>query len=117
MKYDLFENVSKQQEAMMATMQKLNKLAVGNVEKLVSIQMSSLRNYSDLSVQQLKDLTEVRTPQQLQEYFTKQTDSAKVLAEKALADAKVAAELGVEFNKEAQKISQDSFAAVTKKAA
>lgn len=117
MKYELFDSMTKQHETMVATIQKLNKLAVTNVEKLVKLQMDALRSYSDLSLQHLKELAEVKNPQLLQTYLSKQGDTLKVLSEKVVTDAKAVADLGVEFNKEAQKIAQESFEAATKKAA
>ncbi len=117
MSYDIFENVSKQQENLLATLQKLNTLAVSNVEKMTDMQMGTLRGYSEMTVQQMRAIAKVKSPQQLQEYLAQQTESVKAMAEKIIADAKAAAELGVAFNKEAQKIAQDSLGTVTNKAA
>lgn len=117
MKHDLYDNVSKQQENLVATVQKLNRLAVANVEKLVALNMDTLRNYSDLSLNSLKALVEVKTPEALQAYLGKQGEVIKSVGEKLVADAKVVAELGVEFNQQAQKITQESFQAAAKKAA
>lgn len=117
MNYNLFENMNQQQQNMLATLQKLNKLAVSNVEKMTVLQMNTLRNYSDLTVQQMQAIAEVKSPQQLQDYLNQQTESVKAMAEKIVADAKAAAELGVEFNTEAQKIAQDTLANVANKAA
>lgn len=117
MKYDLLDNLTKQQEAAVATLQKLNKLAVANVEKLAALQMGALREYSDLNLKQLKALVEVRNPQALQDYLANQGESLKTLSEKLVADSKAVAELGVDFNQEAQKIARESFEAATKKAA
>ena len=117
MKYFSFEDLSKQQEALIANAQKLNKLAVGNLEKIASVQMNALRTCSELGLDQLKSLVEVKDPKALQNYVQTQTDAVKKLAETLLADAKTVAELGVEYNQEAQKIAQDSLKVVTKKAA
>jgi len=68
-------------------------------------------------VQQMRAITEVKNPQQLQDYLAQQAESVKAMAEKLMADAKAATELGVAFNQEAQKIAQDSLASVTRKAA
>ncbi|MDX1605352.1 MAG: TIGR01841 family phasin [Candidatus Competibacterales bacterium] len=117
MKYDLFDTVSKQQETFVATLQKLNKLAVGNVEKLSSLQMDNLRSYSDQSLRQLKTLAEVKNVEQFQSYLQSQGEVAKSIGEKLVADAKVIADMGAEYNKEAQKITRESIEAVTPKAA
>lgn len=117
MKYEIFDTMSKQQETLMATVQKLNQLAVAKVEKLTALQMNALRGYSDLSIQNLKELVEINNPQALQAYLGKQNESVKSVGEKLVADAKAVAEVGVEYSQEAQKITQDSFQASTKKAA
>lgn len=117
MNYFSFEDVSKQQEALVTNVQKLNKLAVENFEKVVNVQISALRSCADLGVQQLKDLTEVKDPKALQNYVKNQSAAVQKLSQNLLADTKTVAELGVNFNQQAQKIAQDSLRTVVKKVA
>lgn len=116
MKYELFDTFSKQQETLINTVQKFNKLTVAKLEKLAALQMNALRGYSDLSIKQLKELVEINNPEALQAYLGKQSDSVKSVSEKLVADAKAATEVGVEYSQEAQKIARDSIQSTAKAA-
>lgn len=116
MKYELFDTISKQQETLINTVQKFNQLTVAKLEKLTALQMNALRGYSDLSIKHLKELAEVNNPQALQAYLGKQSESIKSVSEKLVADTKAAAEVGVEYGQEAQKIASDSFQSTAKAA-
>jgi len=116
MKYFLFEDMSKQQEALVANAQKLNKMAVANFSKVATLQMDALRVCSELGLNQLKSLSDVKDPQALQSYVQTQAGAMKELAEKLLANAKTVTELGVSYNQEAQKMAQDALAKVAKAA-
>ena len=117
MKYFSFEDMSKQQEALVANTQKLNKLAIANFEKVAALQMNALRSCSELGLNQLKSLAEVKDPQALQGYVQTQAEAVKALAEKMIADAKTVTEMGVAYNQEAQKVAQEALSKVTAKAA
>ncbi|MDX1606635.1 MAG: phasin family protein [Candidatus Competibacterales bacterium] len=111
MNTDLFNVMNQQQQQLAATVQRFNQLAVTNVEKLVALQLDTLRRYSDLGVAQLKALVEVRNPQQLQDYVREQGEVARRFGETLVADGKAVAELGVEYNQQAQQLARESVEA------
>ena len=113
----IMNSLKGQSEKMLAPSRELNKLAVSKLEKLAALQISSLREYTDMSLGQLKAATDVAGPEGLQDYFSMQRDFMKTVGEKLTSDAKAMAELGKEFTTEAQKIARENFAAVGKQVA
>ena len=106
-----------QSDKLFAPSRELNKLAVSKLEKLASLQFASLREYTDLSLGQLKAATAVNGSEDLQDYFSMQRDFLKTVGEKLTNDARAMAELGKEFNEGAQKIARENLPSATKEVA
>lgn len=103
-----------QSAKLLAPANELNKLAIAKFEQLASLQLASLREYSDLNFDQLKAASNIASAEDLKEYFGKQQDFLKTVGEKLAADAQAMAALGKEFTEEAKKITFKGFAATTK---
>ncbi len=117
MNTELFEQMAEQAKVALGPVHKFNQLAVANVEKLAALQLASLQDYSDLSIAQLKAALEISDVESLQDYVKKQAELASAVREKLVADAKAVTELGGEFSSEAKKLAEESFKAVSVKAA
>lgn len=117
MNYGVFDSLSKQHESMIASLQKFNKLAVSNAEKITTLQMGALRSYSEFGLQNLKQLSQIKNPSLLQDYLNNQGKALRTLSERALADSKAITDLSVEFNQELQNIARESFEVAATKAA
>jgi phasin family protein len=103
-----------QSAKLLAPSNEINKLAIAKFEQLASLQLASLREYSDLNFSQLKAASNIASAEDLKEYFGKQQDFLKTVGEKLAADAQAMAALGKEFTEEAKKITFKGFAATTK---
>ena len=101
----VFDSFKDQSEKLMGPARELNKLTVAKLEQLASLQLASLREYTDLNLGQLKAAAEITGPQDLQDYFSKHRDFLKTLGEKLAGDAQAMATLGKEFMEEAQKVA------------
>ncbi len=105
--FDAFKN---QPANLFGPSRELNKLAVAKLEQLVRLQLASLREYSDLNLEQLKAATDINDAAGLKDYFAKQRDYLKTIGEKLVADAQAMAALGKEFTQEAQKLATKGVA-------
>ena len=103
-----------QSAKLLAPSNELNKLAIAKFEQLASLQLASLREYTDLNFGQLKAAANIACADDLQAYLAKQQEFLKTVGEKLAADAQAMAALGKEFTAEAQKITFKGFAATTK---
>ena len=117
MNKEIISTLTEQTKNVAAPVQGLNRLIVDNAEKLVALQIASVKSYSALSFANLKALLEVRDAEAFQAYLGKQSELAKSMSEQLASDAKAIAELGSAFGTEAQKLGKESVKAVTEKAA
>ena len=110
---DVIDTFKQESEKLLGPSRELNKLAVSKLEQLASLQLASLQEYTDLNLRQLKAMSEIAGPEDLQNYFTKQQDFLRTVGEKLAGDAQAMATLGKEFTEEAQKIAFGGLAATT----
>ena len=92
----------------------MNKLFIAKLEQLASLQMASLREYTELNLTQMKAAAEISSPEDLQDYLGQQQEFLKTVGEKLAGDAHAMATLGKEFTEEAHKIVLGGLAGATK---
>ena len=97
-------------EGVLEPFQKLNKAAIATAGRFTARQIASLTTYTELSLDQLKDV------EGLQTFLSKQTEVLKEVGERLWADTKAIAEMGIEFVSEAQKVSAPEAPAAPVKA-
>lgn len=112
-----FDNYKETTDKFLAPVKEINKLAIEQAEKLASLQLTSLKTYSDMSIARWKAALEVSDVDSLKGYLAEQNEAAKALGEQVVADAKAVAELGSVYTTEAQKIAKDGFSSLGVKAA
>lgn len=95
---------------------KANKLAVTNIEKLVSFQMNAMQTYVDMGLEQLKAAAEVNSPQTFQSFWSKQVEMSNVLRQKVLDDTKALVDLGNGMKDEFTKLAEDNVKEVSQAA-
>lgn len=103
-------------EGMMEPVVKTNKLAVAQLERLVSFQMSTMQTYVDLGLEQLRAIAEINSPQSLQAFWGKQVEVANSLRQKVLDDTKALVDLGNGMKDEFTKLAEDNAKEFTKAA-
>lgn len=113
----MFGDFTAQVTNLLAPSRELNKLIISKLEQLTAIQLSSLREYADLNIGQLKAASEITTAEDLQEYYRKQQEFLRTLGEKLAADAQAMAAIGKEFSEEAQKIAMKGLSGPAKPSA
>ncbi|MCB1760078.1 MAG: phasin family protein [Gammaproteobacteria bacterium] len=114
---EIFSTYNTQAEKLIVPMQQLAKLSLSNYEKMAALQFEIAQSYVDLGIEQMNAILEVKDPESLQAFVSKQADVARNVGEKMIADAKAVAELGNEFNAETQKLARESMNAVVSQAA
>lgn len=114
---EIIDIYTAQAEKFMAPAQQFARLSLSNAEKMYALQLEIAQSYVDLGVEQMKALIEVKDPESLQAFVTKQVDVARNVSEKLLADAQAVADLGNSFNNESQKLARESLTAAVSQAA
>ncbi len=101
-------------EGMIEPMIKSNKLAVAQLERLVSFQMSTFQSYVDFGLEQIKSAAEINSPQSMQAFWSKQGEAGSVLRQKMLDDAKALVDLGNGMKDEFTKLAEDNVKEASK---
>ena len=114
MNSQIFDSLKDGPASVLGPSRELNKLFVAKLEQLASLQLASLREYTDLNLTRLRAASEISSPEDLQDYLGKQQDFLKTVGEKMAGDAHAIATLGKEFTEEAQKIVLGGVAGMTK---
>lgn len=113
---EMFSKSFSNMEGMIEPMLKTNKLAVAQLERLVSFQMSTLQSYVDLGLEQMKSAAEINGPQSLQAFWSKQVEVGSALRQKLLDDTKTLVDLGNGMKDEFTKLAEDNVKEFTKAA-
>lgn len=102
--------VTKQSQAVVASVVKANQLTVANLEKLVDFQLAAVQSYVDLGVSRLKAAAEVSNVNGLQAFYADQVKTAEALRQKLVDDSKALAKIGAEAKAEFNKLAQENYA-------
>lgn len=103
-----------QSTKLMGPSRELNKLALSKLEQLLSLQLASLRDYTDLNMKQLKAAADIASAGDLKDYIGQQKEFLQTVGEKLVADAQALAAVGKEFTEEAQKLTLQGLGTTTK---
>ncbi len=111
---DILNKTGAQFENLVAPARKLNSVVLEHVAKVSEFQLEAAKAYSDISLDQLRSLTQVTDAKSLQDFVSKQTNVAKTVGEKLNQDANTLAGFGKDLTAELQKLAQENIASVGK---
>ena len=105
----------KEAEKVFAPVRELNKLALGNLEKLVELQLASIKSYTDLTLAQLQAAADAKDIEDVRALIARQQEIAQTVADKLAADTKNVMELGNNYVSQVQSIAKESAEQATVK--
>ena len=85
----------------------LSTLSVSNIEKLTELQLKSIEQSANASLEALKSAIKIKDIEDLQAYVSAQSKTAQAIANNAEENANTIAELGKNYADEAKKIVED----------
>lgn len=97
--------------------QGLARLSVGGLEKLSALQLASVQYYAEMVLQQCRDTLELRDAEAVRAFLVERTELVKATGDKAVADVKALARLGLELHSGAQQLAQESLRSMGRRAA
>ncbi|MCE9685467.1 phasin family protein [Shewanella sp. AS16] len=104
MDYNLFNSFSEQAQKMFKPVSDINRLMVDNIQMVTDFQLTTLKTYADLQLQQLKSATEIRDPDSLQHYVKGQMDFMTKVNQQMVEDGKTLTDMGQRFRDQMQQI-------------
>ncbi len=109
MSNDIAKTWNEQVVKAVAPAREVNRLAVAKLEKVLDLQLTSLVEYAELGLGNLKSGLEVKDAESFKRYAEGQAAVARQVSEKVLRDARALAEVGREFGAEVQEVVQASL--------
>lgn len=110
----MFADLTEQSKQFAEPVNKLNELAVANIEKVAGLQVAAMKEFAELSLDNLKGAASVTNPEEFQAFVSSQQEVANTVSKKVAEDAIELTRLGEEFTAEYQKLLQESVANLTK---
>ncbi len=106
---ELFSRTTGQMEQALLPARRLQQLMVEHTARLADFQLQSLKNYSEMGIDQWRALQDVKSPEDLQALLTRNTELVKTLSEKLSTDINELTSLHRLLGEELQKVTQDTF--------
>ena len=109
---DVFNKASGEIDQMLSPARKVQEVMVDHMARMVDFQVSCMRGYSDLCLEQLKSMQSVQSPEDMQAFLNQHTDMIKAASEKMSSDMGRMVSLQREFGEDLQKVTQESMSGI-----
>jgi phasin family protein len=109
MNQEFLKSLTEQTKNIFAPLQRYNQAMIENMEKVAEYQLSTLKNYSDMGLNQLKMVTQIDEKADISEVGSRQIAWLNSLSKTILDDAQRMAELGSEIKDSIEGIMRESM--------
>ncbi|MCP1674057.1 phasin family protein [Natronocella acetinitrilica] len=106
---ELFSKTTDQMQQLMAPARKMQEVMVEHVARLADFQMDSMKQYSEMTIGQLRSLQDVKSPEDFQQLMSGQSELLKGFTEQMSTDISELTKLQRDLSEELQKLSQESM--------
>ena len=89
MQDNIINAFAEQAKSMYAPLTKLNTLMVDNMEKMTEFQLTTIKSYAELSIDQMKKAVEIKDAESLRSFSSAQAELASTVNKKIMEDAKI----------------------------
>ncbi len=100
MNHQFFDNLNDNTRKMYEPWSRFNQAMLRNAEKMTDFSLETMRHYSQMGLEQLRNVSSVDSPEAASNFTQKQTELLNELGQKMLADAQRLTELGNEIRNE-----------------
>ncbi len=113
---NLLGNIPDQAKNAFDSMNKINQVIVANLQKVAEFQMNAVKSYAELTMNQVKTISDVRDVDSLKALGTGQAAFVNDLTQKIMDDFKALNGIGVEFKDEVEKVINEAKDGATESA-
>lgn len=99
-----------QAENLLASIKELNNLMMTNVQKLMKMNIDLVENYTQISLDNYKTATDIKSVDELVEYAQKQREIAQEISKKIAEDAKAVIEMSNEYLASSKRVAEEGIA-------
>jgi len=108
MQDNIINAFAEQAKSMYAPLTKLNSLMVDNMEKMTEFQLSTIKSYAELSIDQMKKAVEIKDAESLRSFSSAQAEVASTVNKKIMEDAKVLSDLANDFKGQVEAVWKEA---------
>ncbi len=113
MNEDVMKQTKKQMEQAAEPMRKLQGKMLEHTQKMAEYQLDLARTYTDLAFGQIRELVGIGTPEELQGYVQRSSETARRTGEQMTKDAQALAEMGKSMGDDVQQWVQENVSEIT----
>ncbi|MFK4753415.1 MULTISPECIES: phasin family protein [Oceanospirillaceae] len=99
---------AEQAKTMYAPMSKFNSLFVENMEKMTDFQLTAIKSYAEMGLDQMKKASDVKDAEGMRAYTAAQAEAATSLNKKIMEDAKIFSDMAMEFKSQVEGIMEEA---------
>ena len=114
MQDNIINAFAEQAKSMYAPLTKLNTLMVDNMEKMTEFQLTTIKSYAELSIDQMKKAVEIKDAESLRSFSSAQAEVASTVNKKIMEDAKILSDLANDFKGQVESVWKEATAEGTK---
>lgn len=104
-----FENLNDNTRKMYEPWTRLNQAMLKNAEKMTEFSLDTMRHYSEVGLEQLRNAAKIDSPESASNFNQKQGELLNELGQKMLADAQRLTELGAEIRTEIMNAMNEAY--------
>ncbi len=102
-----YETILQQMQAYAEPWRGMSSAMLGHWEKITGFQLDMARRYTDVTLAQLREASDIRSPEQLQGYVQRSTEAARETSDSMVRDARTLAEMGQAMTEELQETARE----------
>jgi phasin family protein len=108
MQENILNAFAEQAKTMYAPMSKFNSLFVENMEKMTEFQLSAIKSYADMGLDQMKKASDVKDADTMRAFTAAQAEVASSLNKKIMDDAKAMSDMAMEFKTQVESLMEEA---------
>ena len=101
-----------QKENLLISIKELNNLMMSNVQKLMKINIDLVENYTQISIDNYKTATDIKSVDELIEYAQKQREIAQEVGNKIAQDARTVIEMSDQYLARSKRLAEEAVASI-----
>lgn len=109
MTQDLFNQFNQNTQKIYEPWSKLNKAFLKNAELMTDFSLSSIKSYSEMGLERLRQYSEIDSPESAKEFSDKQSEIVNTLSQKIIEDSQRLTEIGNEMRNEVSKVISEVY--------
>lgn len=106
---DFINQLNDNAQKMFEPLSKLNKAFLKNAEQMTEFSLNTMRSYSEIGLDNLRQVTEIDSPESAKDFSSKQAEMLNGISQQMLSDAQRLTELGKNMQEEVVQVMTEVY--------